>query len=53
MPLGSVLIGDRFARYTAIFAASIYRDFENSDAASIIVHIRIIIILFDRSITPF
>jgi hypothetical protein len=53
MPLGSVLIGDRFIRYIAVLAASVYRDFKNFNAASIIVRIRIIIILFDRSATPF
>jgi hypothetical protein len=49
----NALIGDRFVRYIAVFAASVYRDFENSGAVSIIVRIRIIIVLFDRSIILF
>jgi hypothetical protein len=50
---GNTLIGDRFIRYTAVFAAFIYRDSENSGAANIIVRMRVIIILIDRSIIPF
>jgi hypothetical protein len=53
MPLKSALVGDRFIRYIAVFAASIYRNLGNSGAASIIVRIRIMIILIDRSIIPF
>jgi hypothetical protein len=53
MLLGSVLIGDRFIRYIVVLAASVYRNFENFGAASIIVRIRIIIVLCDRSVTPF
>jgi hypothetical protein len=53
MLLRNALIGDRFIRYTAVLAASAYRDFESSGAASIIVRIRVIIVLFDRSIILF
>jgi hypothetical protein len=53
MPSENILISDRFIKYTAVFAASTYRDLENSDAASIIVRMRVIIVLIDRSATPF
>jgi hypothetical protein len=53
MPLGNVLIGDRFIKYIAMLAASAHKNFESFGAASIIVRIRIIIILFDRSTTLF
>jgi hypothetical protein len=53
MPLGNALIGDRFVRYIAVFAASAYRDFGSFNAANIIVRIRVMIILFDRSIISF
>jgi hypothetical protein len=50
---GNALIGDRFVKYIAVLAAFAYKDFENSGAASIIVRIRIIIVLIDRSAIPF
>jgi hypothetical protein len=53
MLLKNALISDRFIRYIVMFAASVHRNFGNSDVISIIVRIRIIIILFDRSAIPF
>jgi hypothetical protein len=53
MLLENTLIDDRFTRYTAIFAASVYKNFGNSGAVSIIVRIRVIIVLFDRSVILF
>jgi hypothetical protein len=47
------LIGDRFIKYIAVLAASTYRDFGNFGAANIIVRIRVMIVLIDRSIIPF
>ena len=49
----NALIDDRFIKYIAVFAASAYKNFENFDAISIIVRIRVIIVLFDRSAIPF
>jgi hypothetical protein len=49
MPSENILISDRFIKYTAVFVISVYKDFENSSAISIIVRIRVMIILFDRS----
>jgi hypothetical protein len=49
MLLGSVLVSDQFVRYIAVFAASVYKNFENSGAVNIIVRIRVMIVLFDRS----
>jgi hypothetical protein len=37
---GSALIGDRFIKYTVVFAVSAYRDLGNSGAVSIIVRMR-------------
>jgi hypothetical protein len=49
----NILIGDRFVKYIAVFAVSVYKDFENFGAVSIIVRIRIIIVLIDHSTTLF
>jgi hypothetical protein len=53
MLLGNILIGDQFIKYIAVLAASAYKNFGNFDAASIIVRIRIMIVLIDRSIISF
>jgi hypothetical protein len=53
MLLRNALIGDRFVKYTAVLAISIYKNFKNSGAINIIVRIHIIIVLIDRSATPF
>jgi hypothetical protein len=53
MPLENILIGDRFIKYIAILAISVYKNFESSGAANIIVCIRIIIVLIDYSIILF
>jgi hypothetical protein len=49
----NALIDDQFIRYTAVFAALVYRNFRNSGVISIIVRIRVIIILFDYLIFLF
>jgi hypothetical protein len=53
MPLENALIGDRFVKYIAVFAASAHKDFGNFDVINIIVRIHIIIVLFDRSVILF
>jgi hypothetical protein len=53
MPLGNVLIGDRFVRYTAMLAVSAYKDLGNFGAANIIMRIYVTIVLIDRSIISF
>jgi hypothetical protein len=50
---GNILIDDRFIKYIAIFAASAHKNFGSPGAVSIIVRIRIIIVLIDRSVILF
>jgi hypothetical protein len=49
----NALIGDRFIKYTAVFATFAYKNSESSGAASIIILIHVIIVLIDRLIIPF
>jgi hypothetical protein len=53
LPLGNVLIGDRFVRYTVILIASAHKDLGKPGAEINIVRARDTIILLIRSVTPF
>jgi hypothetical protein len=53
LPLGNVLVGDRFVRYTVILIASAYKNLSKPGAEINIVQARDTIILLTRSITPF
>jgi hypothetical protein len=53
LPLGNVLVGDRFVRYTVVLIAFAYKDLGKPGAEINIVRARDIIIWLARFITPF
>jgi hypothetical protein len=53
LPLGNILVGDRFVRYTVVLIASAYKDLGKPGAEINIVRARDTIIPLDRFVMPF